>query len=795
MSANVGELNRNSFILPEMLNCVHSDVFSKLDIGVLCLDKNNTVLYSNKVFQVLTGTNDIDVIGKDLNYLSSTIMMDYSSLFECIRLAKQLNDFRKNDPVKIVTHDGCLKYFSCDIIPFFENGGSFNGMMCLLKDETINTICSNKSILVCDDPVASHLPFVSFLWKGDDAWSVEYVSDNVVQFGYDPDDFKSGKLSYTDIVHPDSLGSFRAAVDQCAKNIFSKEYMLLTANGESRWVLERSYAIRDEYKNITHFHGTVLDIDKRKRLEQELKNTSLQQSSLSKLGEKALSCSDISDLMNFAVELIANTLDVKYGTIMEKLPDGRFLLRYGYGWSDWGIGFVVVDKNQGSQAGYTLFTGKPVIVEDMGSEQRFKVPRFFYEQGVVSGASVRIGSRNEPFGVLCVHTDKRKKFTEYKINFLQSVSTILADTIRLRESFSSLELYKKLMNQSTDYIMVLDAVSKKFIYVSDRIFQDIGYSESEIMAQNIFEPDCFIKGLNMLDVTRKVADKGSLLLESVFMRKNGTSFPVDISFAFVRNEGRIYMVLIGRDISERRAFEKAIQEHSDQLEHSNELKDMFADVTSHDLTSSVSIIEGFVDYLSEIEDDERKKYLLDNIGKGTEKLKKAIDSASIFAKINCSTDMDVQTLDLRCFFANSVARLQNKVLDNNSKIVLNSPERCLAYVNPILEEVFFNLISNAIKYSPVGAEVIVDITEAGDKWKVSVSDLGPGISDEDKLRIFGRFKRAGPSAIHGNGLGLAIAKMALKCHEEELHVIDNKAGKGSTFWFTVDVSDEFEKLK
>ncbi|WP_342304616.1 PAS domain S-box protein [Methanolobus sp. ZRKC5] len=789
MSANSREMDSNNFVLPEMLQYVHSDVFSKLDIGILCLDKNDKVLYSNEVFQFLTGTNDADVIGNNLNHLSSTIMKNYSSLFDCILSAKKLEDFNKKDPVKIVTHDGCLKYFTCDIIPSFENEGRFNGMMCLLKDETVKTVCSNKSFFGRDGLDVSHLPFVSFLWKGDDSWSVEYVSDNVVQFGYGPDDFKSGKLSYVDIVHPDYLGSVRSAIDQCAGNNFSKEYMLLTANGESRWVLEKSYAIRDKYKNITHFHGIILDIDERKRFEQELKSTNLQQSSLSELGEKALSCSDINDLMNYTVELIANTLDVKYGTIMEKLSDGRFLLRYGYGWSDWGIGSVVVDKNEGSQAGYTVFTGKPVIIDDLSSEIRFKVPRFLHEQEVVSGASVIIGSKNEPFGILCVHTDIKKKFSEHEINFLQSVSSILADTIRLRESFSSLELYKKLMNQSTDYIMVLDAVSKKFIYLSDRIFQSLGYSESEIMAQNIFEPDCFIKGLNMHDVTSKVVDKGSLLLESEFMRKNGTSFPVDISFAFVENEDSTYMVLIGRDISERRAFEKAIKEHSNQLEYSNELKDMFADVTSHDLTSSVSIIEGFVEYLSEIEDDDGKKHLLGNINKATEKLKKTIEYASVFAKMNCSTDMVTQKLDLRWFFSNSMARLHDKVMASNIEVVLNSPESCPARVNPILDEVFFNLMSNAIKYSPEGSEVIVDITEAGNKWKVSVSDVGQGISDEDKLSIFGRFKRAGSSSIQGKGLGLSIAKMALKCHGEELHVIDNKVGKGSTFWFTVKVYD------
>jgi signal transduction histidine kinase len=91
--------------------------------------------------------------------------------------------------------------------------------------------------------------------------------------------------------------------------------------------------------------------------------------------------------------------------------------------------------------------------------------------------------------------------------------------------------------------------------------------------------------------------------------------------------------------------------------------------------------------------------------------------------------------------------------------------------------------------------VIVDIVKIEDKWKVSVSDFGPGISDKDKSRIFDRFSRVSASGVNGKGLGLAIAKMALKCHGEELHVTDNENGKGSTFWFNVRVSNEFETFQ
>ena len=789
MSANSVNVWCNSCVLPEMLQNIHLDVLSELDIGIICLDKKDKVLYCNKVFQALTGMMSPDVIGKDLGHISAITVKDLSSLFNYFLSAKQLGDFDDYGPVKIVTPDGDLKYLSCKVIPYFENGNSYNGMICFLKDETIKTVCSNECFCGNDELDISHLPFVSFVWKGDDVWSVEYVSDNIAQFGYDPDDFKSGKLSYADIIHPYHLGNVRESVDQCTGNKFSKEYMLFTANGECRWVLERSYAVRDAANNITHFHGAILDIDERKRFEQELEDMNLQNRSLSKLGEKALSCTNVNALMNYSVKLVANVLGMKYCTIMEMLPDECFLLRYGYGWCNWLIGSVVVEKERGSQAGYTIFSGESVIVEDMSSETRFKVPLFLRENGILSGASVLIGSRDEPFGILCVHTDRKRKFTEHEVNFLQSVSTILAETIRLRKSFSSLELYRNLMDHCNDYIMVLNAVSKNFIYVSDRVYQDLGYSESEIMAQNIFEPDCFIKGLDMFEITRKISAGGSLLAECKFVRKNGTSFHVGISFAFVEEEESVYMVLIGRDISERRALEKVIKEHSEQLEYSNEIKDMFADVTSHDLISSVSIIEGFLGYLSDIEDDKKKKHILDNISKGTEKLRKTIDSASAFARLNYSEDLDIQTHDLLYFVNSSLERLHHKVLHSNIEVILNSPEFCPSHVNPIIEEVFFNLISNAIKYSSEGGEVTVDVTEIDGKWKVRVSDLGPGISEEDKARIFGRFKRAGSSDINGKGLGLAIAKMALKCHGEELHVIDNEAGKGSTFWFTVRISD------
>jgi signal transduction histidine kinase len=251
-------------------------------------------------------------------------------------------------------------------------------------------------------------------------------------------------------------------------------------------------------------------------------------------------------------------------------------------------------------------------------------------------------------------------------------------------------------------------------------------------------------------------------------------------------------VLIGRDISERRILEHAIREHARQLEYSNELKDMFADVTSHDLIGSISLIEGFADYLKDMETNGEKKRILGHVVSSTDKLKKTIDSATVFARLNCASDLSTEELDLLLIYYSALERLLSRVSDKCINIELDSPGKCNAFVNPIIEEVFYNLLSNAIKYSPDNSRIMVDIVPEDSRWRVSISDEGPGISDEDKIKIFERFRRADSTHKTGHGLGLAIVRMALKSHGEDIHVEDNDSGIGTTFWFTVPASGSNE---
>jgi PAS domain S-box-containing protein len=592
-----------------------------------------------------------------------------------------------------------------------------------------------------------------------------------------------------------SLRDFFLSSQPLGKNGKSRKFRLADKHGNLKCLMCDVFSFPDKCKSkcgkiciiradasqYTYENDYSFDEDK-------IENMYLREKVLSKLGEKALSCNNINILMDYALKTAAQALNVKFSLIMELLQDGKFLMRYGYGFSEWCVGSALVDKDLGSPSGYTTLTGKPLVVDDMRTEDRFFIPRFLHEHNIVSSVTVIIGDRSYMYGVMCVHTDKQRKFTEHDVNFLQSVANILAEKIKLRDSFKSLELYRNLINQSSDYIMVLNAVTKKFIYVSDKVFQDLGFTEAEMLDQDIFDPGCFINGHDMHELIGNVAEDGDLVVEFELLAKNGLLIPVEISFSFVEDEGIAYIVLIGRDISERRILEHAIKERAKQLEYSNEIKNMFADVTSHDLIGSISLIEGFAAYLEELETDDEKKHLLGHVVSSTAKLKKTIDSAAVFAKLNCASDMSIEELDLRLLYYSALERLLSKVSEKAINVEFDCPRQCNAHINPIIEEVFYNLLSNAIKYSPDSGTINVAIKQEVSKWKVSISDEGPGISDEDKIKIFDRFRRADTSHKSGHGLGLAISRMALKCHGEDIHVEDNCTGVGTTFWFTVTVA-------
>jgi PAS domain S-box-containing protein len=121
--------------------------------------------------------------------------------------------------------------------------------------------------------IINHSPATAWLWRAVAGWPVEYVSDSVAEFGYTPDDFTSGRVTFASIIHPEDMPRVGAEVEEFTKagrSNFNQEYRIVTGSGDIRWIDDRTWIRKDADGKVTHYQGITIDITDRKQAEEAL---------------------------------------------------------------------------------------------------------------------------------------------------------------------------------------------------------------------------------------------------------------------------------------------------------------------------------------------------------------------------------------------------------------------------------------------------------------------------------------------------------------------------------------------
>lgn len=240
--------------------------------------------------------------------------------------------------------------------------------------------------------------------------------------------------SFRNDIHPDDAPAVWAAIEATLSTgrPYRIAYRTRGSDADEPVWIEASGGLVKGADGRTWLTGACLDVSERVRGEAELRRRLSQQRALERFGSYALAEADFGRVMDRAVAVAAEVLDVPLTKILvfSDAADS-LLLTAGVGWQEGLVGHGRVGIGRDSQAGYTLTSPEPVIVDDLREETRFSGPELLHRHGVVSGMSVVIpGDERRPFGVFGVHDRRLRRFLPADAEFLASMANIVAGGAR-----------------------------------------------------------------------------------------------------------------------------------------------------------------------------------------------------------------------------------------------------------------------------------------------------------------------------------------------------------------------------
>jgi two-component system CheB/CheR fusion protein len=201
-------------------------------------------------------------------------------------------------------------------------------------------------------------------------------------------------------------------------------------NAGERWIMRQVLPYRTEAKRIEGVVVTFMDVTALKSATERLAMRERQQAVIARTGLFALRGTHLQAFMDHVVREVQQTLQTDFCKILELQPGGtRLLLRAGVGWREGIVGNGVVPSGADSQAGYTLTSAEPIIVEDLFTEKRFSGPAVLTDHGVVSGMSCVIRDGDQVYGVLGAHTDRPRAFSTEDASFLQAIASVIGSAV------------------------------------------------------------------------------------------------------------------------------------------------------------------------------------------------------------------------------------------------------------------------------------------------------------------------------------------------------------------------------
>jgi len=353
---------------------------------------------------------------------------------------------------------------------------------------------------------------------------------------------------------------------------------------------------------------------------------------------------------------------------------------------------------------------------------------------------------------------------------------------------------KALIETAVDGVIIIDALGRVQEYnpACQRLF---GYSPKEVLGNNVKmlmpspyqdEHDRYLLRYrtmgkrNIIGIGREVAGR----------RKDGSTFPMELSVGEARPGGKQVFVGIIRDVTARHEAEQSLRSAKEQAEAANHAKSLFLANISHEIRTPMNAVLGYTQILQREPDLPEKFHRpLKAIRSAGDHLLGLIEEILDLSKIEAGAmELEPRNFDLRALLGDiaELFRMRCEQKQLQWEAICGLGHSAVRGDDKKLRQILINLLGNAIKFTDEGG-VGIQVTQSGSHYEFSITDTGPGITEEGRKRLFEPFQQAEEgNRKGGTGLGLSISRRQIELMGGKLG-LETTPGEGSHFFFTLEL--------
>ncbi len=368
------------------------------------------------------------------------------------------------------------------------------------------------------------------------------------------------------------------------------------------------------------------------------------------------------------------------------------------------------------------------------------------------------------------------------------------DITRRKRAQEDLLLFRRLVNQSNDAVYVIDPETSRFLDVNDKACASLGYQREELLKIGVTDIEAVIPD-NFLwkEHVAEVRNQEHIILEGEHKRKDGSTFPVEISTNHATEGEREYMIAVARDISERKRADEEKKKLEAQLKQAEKMEAIgtLAGGIAHDFNNLLMGVQGNVSLMRFDMDSEHPHYDMLKTIEGQVRSGATLTRQLLgYAR---KGQYEVKPINLNEVIEQTSPTFGRTRKDTRIHLELAEDLNAMEADQGQMEQVLLNLYVNASDAMPGGGDLFLktaNVTHEDIKGKqydakpgnyvlLTVTDTGTGMDEETKARIFDPFfttKEMG----RGTGLGMASTYGIVKGHAGYIEV-ESEKGKGTTF--------------